>query len=272
MIKLNIQKKKKKVGNIINNRFILNNAHNSENKKLNKKYKEILEYTDKELNSLIYQDALMKDKRSFFQYYLSLLRANHLLLFSFYSFHNDYNSQIIKIFLFFFFFAVHFTINALFFNDNTMHKIYTDEGDFNFIYQIPKIIYSSLISAVISIFIKYLSLSEKNIIEIKSEKNKEKFEEKYNNLIRIIKIKFALFFIFAFFLLGFFAYYITCFCGVYVNTQIHLIKDSVISFGISLLYPFGIYSVPTFFRLHALKDEKKNKQYLYKFSQFIASL
>ena len=214
----------------------------------------------------------MKDKRSFFQYYLSLLRANHLLVFSFYSFHNDYNSQIIKIFLFFFFFAVHFTINALFFNDNTMHKIYTDEGDFNFIYQIPKIIYSSLISAVITIFIKYLSLSEKNIIEIKSEKNKEKFEEKYNNLIRIIKIKFALFFIFAFFLLGFFEYYITCFCGVYVNTQIHLIKDSVISFVLSLVYPFGIYIFPCVFRIISLSAKDKNKECLYKFSKILQSL
>ena len=150
-----------------------------------------------------------------------------------------------------------------------MHKIYLDEGDFNFIYQLPQIIYSSLISAVISILIKYLSLSEKNIIEIK---NKEKFEEKYNNLVRILKIKFALFFIFAFFLLGFFAYYITCFCGIYVNTQIHLIKDTLISFGLSLIYPFGIYLLPGLLRLPALKAKKKNKEYLYKFSQFIASL
>ena len=61
-------------------------------------------------------------------------------------------------------------INALFFNDSTMHKIYIDEGNYNFIYQIPQIIYSSLISNIISILIKFLALTEKNILELKKEK------------------------------------------------------------------------------------------------------
>ena len=85
--------------------------------------KKLLEYNDNELNSLLYEKAILYDKRTFVQYYVSLLKNKHLLIFSFYSNNNDYNSQIIKIFLFIFFFAVHFTVNALFFNDNTMHKI-----------------------------------------------------------------------------------------------------------------------------------------------------
>jgi len=51
-----------------------------------------------------------------------------------------------------------------------MNKILLDEGDFNFIYQIPQIIYSLLISSVINLFIKYLSLSEKKIIRFKQGK------------------------------------------------------------------------------------------------------
>ena len=47
------------------------------------KYKNILEYNDNEINSLSYQVALKKDKRTFFQYYLSLLRVGHPFLFSF---------------------------------------------------------------------------------------------------------------------------------------------------------------------------------------------
>jgi len=81
--------------------------------------------------------ALITDKRTYIQYYLSLLRTNHVLIFSFYCNNKDYNSQIIKSFLFFFFLVLHLTINALFFNDDTLHKIYLDEGKFNFIYQIP---------------------------------------------------------------------------------------------------------------------------------------
>ena len=51
-----------------------------------------------------------------------------------------------------------------------MHKIYEDEGSFNFIYQLPQILYSTMICSVINALVKSLSLSEKNILEIKQEK------------------------------------------------------------------------------------------------------
>ena len=137
--------------NLENNNIIKHKQNNFTNK-------EILEYNDNELNSLLYEKALIYDKRTFIQLYISLLKVNHLLIFSFYINKKDYNSQVIKIFLFFFFFSVHLAINALFFNDDTLHRIYMDEGAFNFIYQIPQIIYSSIISVVIDIIIKYLAL------------------------------------------------------------------------------------------------------------------
>ena len=278
-------KKKKNKTNIIklksNNNFddetlskikMINNENNNNLKpKENTKFpgsKEMLKYNDIELNSLSYNRALIYDKRTFIQYYISLLKGGNLLIFSFYSGIQDYNSQIIKIFLFFFFLSVDITVNALFFNDNTLHKIYVDEGKFNFIYQMPQVIYSSFISGVINSLIKYLSLSQNDIIKIKLQKFKG-LKIKAENTLNILKIKFVLFFIFAFlFLLGF-LYYITCFCGIYVNTQIHLIKDSVISFCLSLLYPFCIYLIPGIFRLLALRAKEKNKQCLYSFSKII---
>ena len=42
-----------------------------------------------------------------------------------------------------------------------MHKIYGDEGSYDFIYQIPQIFYSSIISSAVNALIKTLSLSEK---------------------------------------------------------------------------------------------------------------
>ena len=248
-----------------------NNSKKISNQSLNNKYKtyrDILEYNDYELNSLEYDKALISDKRTFLQYYLSLLRTGHLFIFSFYSNNKDYNVQIIKIYLFFFIFAIHLMVNALFFNDETMHKIYEDEGTFNFIYQIPQIIYSSLISGFIKAIIKFLSLSEKNILQIKKEKSKS-INSKVKEILRIIKIKFSLFFLLTFLLLLFFMYYITCFCGVYINSQIHLIKDSLISFGLSMVYPFGIYLIPGIFRITSLKAKKKDKKYIYNISQLI---
>ena len=67
-----------------------------------------------------------------------------------------------------------------------------------------------------------------------------------------------------------FLYYITCFCGIYVNTQIHLIKDSIISFCLDILYSFCICLIPGIFRIPALRAKKKNKKYLYNFLEIFS--
>ena len=75
-----------------------------------------MEYNDLELNLLPYLEASLVDKRNYCQYYGSLLRTKHILFFSFFN-GDDYNSRMIKINLFFFTFAVSYTINALFFDE-----------------------------------------------------------------------------------------------------------------------------------------------------------
>ena len=142
--------------NILINNNVINNTN-------------INKYNDYVINNLSYNDALKYDKRSYSQYYFSLLKMKQIIIFTFYT-KSDYNSRIIKIILFIFSFALYFTVNALFFNDSTMHKIYEDEGDFNFIYQIPQILYSTLITSFINIVVKFLSLTEKNIIDLKMKK------------------------------------------------------------------------------------------------------
>ena len=150
-----------------------------------------------------------------------------------------------------------------------MHKIYEDEGSFNFIYQLPQILYSTMICSVINALVKSLSLSEKNILEIKQEKNNKYLDKNVEAIKKTLNIKFKCFFIISFVLLLFFWYYISCFCAIYENTQLHLIKDSIISFGLSLLYPFGIYLLPGIFRIPSLRDPKKDRQCMYKFSKII---
>ena len=55
--------------------------------------------------------------------------------------------------------------------DATKRYIYNDGGTFNFIYNIPQIIFSAMISGVINFIIKYLSLSQKIIIELINKHN-----------------------------------------------------------------------------------------------------
>ena len=158
--------------------------------------------TINEINSLSYKDALIIDNRTYLQYSISLIKVNHTFIFSFFL-NNDYNSKIIKIELFFFLFVISFGINALFFNDSTMHQIYEDKGSFNLAYQLPKIIYSNLISISINIIVKKSALTETNIIESKIKIKKVSLDEKEKKkekliLKKIISIKIIIFYVIIF--------------------------------------------------------------------------
>ena len=261
--KTNFNKKPKK-----NLSFISNNNNDINNKSKNEKAneKELKDLNDQELNTLKYKEALLIDKRSYLEYYFSLLKRKQKLIFTFYT-TDDYNSRTIKICLFFFSFTLIYTVNALFFSDSSMHKIYEDNGKFNFIYQIPQILYSTIISSIINILVNLLSLSERNIINLK--KDNKNMPKKKLQTINCLKIKFIIFYILVYFFLLLFWYYLSCFCAVYKNTQLYLIKDSFISFVLSLLYPFGISLLPGLLRIPSLKSESRNNELLYKASQYV---
>jgi hypothetical protein len=242
----------------------------NENENIKKTFNS-LGYNDYEMNSLIYIDAVKYDHRSYFQYYFSLIRTKQKLIFTFYL-NNDYNSKTIKICLFIFSLSLYFTINALFITENEIHKIFEDSGEYDFIYNIPQILYSVTISSIINIIINFFSLPENNIVEIKQNINIIENKNRYIKLFSCLKIKFYCFFIFSLILMIIFWYYISCFCVVYKNTQLYLLKDTLISYVLSLLYPFGINLIPGLFRIPSLKDSNKKKESLYKFSKIIQLL
>ena len=112
------------------------------------------------------------------------------------------------------------------------------------------------------------------ILELKSEtyNNMNKGIKKKREIERCLKIKLILFFIISLILMLFFWYFISCFCAVYKNTQIHLIKDTLISFSLSLFYPIFLCLIPGIFRIPALRAPKQNKEFMYKFSKIIQLL
>ena len=238
------------------------NILEGENRMFLEKSLKIIQYNDKELNELSYELALKYDRRTYFLFYLSLLKTKHPFIFSF-IYNKDYNAKVIKIDLFIFSFTIYYAVNALFFNDDSMHKIYENNGKYSFIYQLPQIAYSALISGFLNALLKILALSEGDIIELKNKhdgKNSSELEKKLN---KKLFIKFLLFFIISSILLAFFWYYLSMFSAIYINTQIHLIKDTLISFAFSLFYPFLIYLIPGIFRIPSLNDKKKSSHILY---------
>ena len=59
---------------------------------------------------------------------------------------------------------------------------------------------------------------------------------------------------------------------IFMNTQFHLLKDNLISFSLSLIYPFIINLLPGLFRIPSLSDPKKKKECLYKLSRILQIL
>ena len=251
------------------NYLMKSNKLKQENLKINKiPEKKIIinnkTYNDIEINTLNYEQAIIIDKKTYCQYYISLLKTKHILIFTFFQL-NDYNSQCIKIYIFFFIFAINFAVSAMFYSDSTMHKIYEDKGSFDFTYQLPQMFYSLIIAAVFKSILNILGIYEKDIIEFKTSKKKDK---NVKEILSTIKIKISFFFVITYLLLFFFWIYLGCFCAVYRNTQIHLLKDVISSFAISFITPIFINLLPGFFRIPALKARGKRPM-LFKFSKFL---
>ena len=69
-----------------------------------------------------------------------------------------------------------------------MHKIFLNYGKYNFIQQIPQIVYTTVISQLMEIFLCYLSLTDKHIYAIKNL-NQTLMREKIQSILKCIKIK-----------------------------------------------------------------------------------
>ena len=252
---------------------------NNKNTKTKFSDKNIRDFSDKnlqnlnfqELNSLDYEEAIKIDKRTYKEYYCQLLRRRHIIMFTFFPI-NDYNLISFKFILFLIAISLYMIVNAFFFSSNRLHEIYKTNGRYNLILQIPQFIYSTLISTVINLILRQLSLSESNILAIKKENNLMRCYNRVKKIRFFLRIKFIFFICLTFLLIIFFWYYLSCFCAIYSNTQIILIKDVIGSICITMVYPFGAYLIPGFFRITALRAENHDKEGMYKFSRILSLL
>ena len=250
--------------------MINNEKHfSSKQKKKIEKIANTIKFKESELNVLKYKDAIIYDKRTFSEYYICLNKIKISILFAFYPM-DDYNIKIIKICLFFLSFVIYFSVNTFFFNDDTFHQIYLDGGNYNFLYFLPQIIYSFIISHLIFNVLKYFCLSERDYLQIKNEENEDAIKDKAESTKRCLIIKYIIFFIASIVFLIVFWYYLSSFCAVYQNTQIYLLINTFISFLISSLFPLIFNVVPSVFRIISLKN--KNNECFYSTSKFIQIL
>ena len=161
---------------------------------------------------------------------------------------------------------------SLFFNEEIIHKLYENGGKYDIIYFLQNIIISFFISYIIDKLIKFIFLSERNLLEIKNQSSFEASNNIVDKVKRNIVIKYIIYFIAGLLFLLFFWLLLSSFGAVYQNTQIIIFENTLISFGISLIFPFFVNIFPCIFRILSLKDESKSMNRVYTFSKIIQYL
>ena len=224
------------------------------------------ELSNYELNNLEYEDSILLDKRTFLQIYWSVLKREHLILFTFFS-RNDYNFLSVKFARFIFLVCTDMALNVFFFSDESMNKIFLTYGKYDFIQKIPQMIYTVIVSQLLELLLCFLSLTDKYIYQIK--RLKFKTYANVERILKIMKIKLIIFFVITSLLFLFYWYLIAAFCAVYKNTQIIFIKDSIFSFITGLIYPLILYLFPSGLRIICLKNKETRLKFLYTLSDII---
>ena len=237
---------------------------NSDNILINRQ----LNYDDFELNQLEFGEAILHDKRPFFQIYFSILKREHKIIFTFFIC-NDYNLLSVKISRFIFLIATDMALNVFFFTDESMHKLFLNYGKYDIFQQIPQVVYTTIITNIIEIFLCFLSLTDTIMYQIKRLKNNKTKIKNEAKIINCMKLKLFFFYAFTFIFFFFDWYIVIAFCAAYPNTQITYIKDCALSFGISLALPFGLYLFPSALRICALRGIKEGSKCIYKLSDII---
>jgi hypothetical protein len=122
-----------------------------------------------ELNALSYEAALDLDHRKFLDMYWYLLRREHIIIFTFVGW-NDFNLFSLKLSKLFLTICSDMAFNVFFFSDESMHKIYTSGGEHDFVGQIAQMVYSTIISQLLQIYVEYLIMTDSQYYYLKELK------------------------------------------------------------------------------------------------------
>ena len=219
---------------------------------------QLYDYESDELNELPFDKALKKDKRNFCVYYCNILAVSHIILNLFFR-QSDYNLFVVKLGLLFMTFPINLTFNSFFFTNEKIKINYVKsvEDISTFWSNISNTVYSSILSSTFLIILKFISLTHNSIRALRKMKNVELAKKKSVCLLRCIKLRIFIYYILSFAFLIIFGFYVLCFCAIFENTQLILVRSTFTSWLISLLYPFIICFITSLFRSLSFTCESK---------------
>ena len=249
---------------------IVGNQNNEEKASKKSDSSGYYDFNNDELMELPFEKAIKFDKRSFCKYYKDMISISHIILFIFFN-NADYNLLSVKISFFFISFPINLTFNIFFYTNKTIKLSYilSKEGIPIFLKNLSNTIYSSILSHILIFILNHICLTHDSIRTIMKMNEINKAFEKWACTLRCIKIRITIYYALSFLLLLFFGFYVICFCWVFENIQIEIIKSTFTTWAISLTYPFIFCFIVAVIRILAFKKKSKC---LYKFKKILEFL
>ena len=241
-----------------------------EKREKEEKNKQIYEFESDELNELPFDQAIEHDKRSFCRYYGNILFFSHIILMVFFR-HRDFNLFTVKLGLLFMTFPINLTMNIFFFTNESIKVSYLKSAkNLSSVWtQLDNTIYSSLLSSIILIMLKLICLTHNSVRQLRKVRDVEKAQEQSICILRCIKVRIVIYYILSFAFLLVFGFYVLCFCAVFENTQIALIRSTLTSWLISFIYPLIICLFTSIVRSAAFKCKSKCLYFVKTMMQFL---
>jgi hypothetical protein len=254
--------KKKKDLNLSNENLNINNPENFN----------LEEYLKTEYDDMVFADAIKKDKRKFCNYFSDKIKSN-LIIVNTFIVKEPLKPTPLKILLLILDIDLYFLINALFFNEEFISKIFHSNKKENFFSFIPRCInrffYITFVGVIINYLIEYFFIEEKILKEIFKREKESEIILKYEiyQMIKNIFKRIGYFTIISFIILIFSFYHISCFNNIYPHMTSEWIKSSIFILLIKQIIGILIILLECIIRFISLRSRSEK---LYKISLFLS--
>ena len=168
-------------------------------------------------------------------------------------------------------FPINLTMNIFFFTNKSMKVNYIKSLDdiSTFWSNIDNTVYSSILANTLLIILKLLCLTHNSVRKLRKINDVSMAQEKSVSVLRCTKARIIIYYILSLFFLIIFGYYVLCFCAVFENTQIELVKSTFTSWLMSLFYPFIICFITSIIRAASRKCESKCLHFLKRIMEYL---
>jgi hypothetical protein len=210
-----------------------------------------------ELNQLDYDEAIIFDHRGFFELCWMELKQRQLIINTFFV-KEKLKPFSIKLIVFIFSVCCYFVINGFLYESKYVSKRLrrTSKTFYFFIVDsFKRIVYSSLVIALINIVVGILFKSDKSLkrAKIKYKDNRILLNGEVVKIFKNMKIINFMFTIINFFFMVAVWIYLYCFCGVYRNCQLDWIGSTGLIYGFMQILPIIISFILALLRIIGLR-------------------